>query len=397
MQATLYAAATEKPDKVGAIAENDAEVRRNDVHASDIFIRIGQHGGDVTNGSAGTSSRFTGLTTPASMSDFSSRPPLGDDPLASSFATSYAGVVSFLAVASEGSFARAGDRLGIGRSSVSRNVQKLEAQLDVRLFLRTTRSTSLTREGELFYENCQPGIERVLQALEDMRELRNGPPSGHLRIGSTPGFGRKIVAPLLHGFHTRYPEITLELLLNDRPADFTADRIDVSFRDGRMEDSGIVARQLIPMQMVVCGSPTYARLHGLPRHIDELARHRCINFRAATGRITEWQFKVDGLTRRYHPAANRTFNDIDLILQAVLDGAGLAQLPAYQVCGPLGDGRLIGCLTQYAPDDGGHYVCYLSRKHLPARIRVFVDYMTEHTRALDLQCLTPDTTLSTLK
>ena len=162
-------------------------------------------------------------------------------------------------------------------------MQKLEAQLDARLFLRTTRSTSLTREGELFYENCQPGIERIVQALEDMRELRNGPPRGHLRIASTPGFGRKIVAPLLRGFHSRYPDIALELLLNDRPADFTADRVDVSFRDGRMEDSGIVARQLIPMQMIVCASPAYARQHGLPRHVDELADHRCINFRTRVG------------------------------------------------------------------------------------------------------------------
>ncbi|MDR6407301.1 LysR family transcriptional regulator [Paraburkholderia terricola] len=340
------------------------------------------------------------------MPDQSPRRPLvgADDPFASSFATSYAGVVSFLAVANEGSFARAGDRLGIGRSSVSRNVQKLEAQLDARLFLRTTRSTSLTREGELFYENCQPGIARIAQALEDMRELRNGPPRGHLRIASTPGFGRKIVAPLLRGFHAGYPEIAVELLLNDRPADFTADRVDVSFRDGRMEDSGIVARQLIPMQMLVCASPAYARVHGLPRHIDELDTHRCINFRAASGRIREWAFKVDGLSQRRQLAAQHTFNDPDLIVQAVLDGLGIAQLPAYQVCDLLRDGQLLSCLAQHAPDDGGHYLCYLSRKQLPARVRVFIDYMTEHTRALDLQCLTTmamttaaTTTLSTVE
>jgi LysR family transcriptional regulator, regulator for bpeEF and oprC len=333
------------------------------------------------------------------MSDYPARRPVAsaDDPFSSSFATSYAGVVSFLAVANEGSFARAGDRLGIGRSSVSRNVQKLEAQLDARLFQRTTRSTSLTREGELFYENCQLGIERIAQALEDMRELRNGPPRGHLRIGATPGFGRKIVAPLLRGFHTQYPEIALELLLNDRPADFTADRIDVSFRDGRMEDSEIVARQLIPMQMIVCASPAYARKHGLPRHVDELADHRCINFRTASGCAREWEFKVDGLAQRRQPVARHTFNDADLILQAVLDGLGIAQLPAYQVCDLLGDGQLISCLAQHAPEDGGHYLCYLSRKHLPARIRVFIDYMTEHTRALDLQCLTTMTTLSTVE
>jgi LysR family transcriptional regulator for bpeEF and oprC len=338
-------------------------------------------------------------TTRTSTSAYPSRRPVAsaDDPFASSFATSYAGVVSFLAVANEGSFARAGDRLGISRSAVSRNVQKLESQLDARLFLRTTRSTSLTREGELFYENCQPGVERIAQALEDMRELRNGPARGHLRIGSTPGFGRKVIAPLLRGFHMQFPEIALELLLNDRPADFIVDRIDVSFRDGRMEDSGIVARQLIPMQMVVCASPAYARIHGLPRHVDELVRHHCINFMTVSGRVREWEFKVDGLAQRRQPVAQHTFNDADLVLQAVLDGLGIAQLPAYQVCDLLGEERLISCLAQHAPDDGGHYLCYLSRKHLPTRIRVFIDYMTEHTRSLDLQCATTMTTLSTIE
>lgn len=332
------------------------------------------------------------------MSDYRSpRPVAGSqDPFASSFATTYAGVVSFLAVANEGSFARAGDRLGIGRSSVSRNVQKLEAQLEVRLFLRTTRSTSLTREGELFYESCQPGIERIVAALDGMRDLRSGPPRGHLRIASTSGFGRKIVAPLLRDFHSRYPGITLELLLNDRPADFTADRVDVSFRDGRMEDSGIVARQLTAMQMIVCASPAYARQHGLPRHVDELADHRSINLRNASGRVKDWQFKVDGNPLRHQPAAQHTYNDPDLIVQAVLDGLGIAQLPAYQVRDLLGERQLLSCLAQYAPDDEGHYICYLSRQHLPARIRVFVDYMIEQTRAMNPPCETTVTSAPVL-
>jgi DNA-binding transcriptional LysR family regulator len=310
------------------------------------------------------------------------------DSLANSFVTSYAGVVAFLAVADEGSFSRASDRLGIGRSAVSRSVQKLEAQLDARLFHRTTRSTSLTREGELFYENCQPGVTRIVQALEDMRELRNGPPRGHLRIHSTLGFGRKVIAPLLQSFHAQYPDITLELVLDDRPADFTADRIDVSFRDGRMEDCDIVARQLIPMQVVVCASPGYAAANGLPRRIDDLTQHRCINFRTAAGRAREWEFKVDGYAQRYLPSAQHTFNDLDLILQAILHDQGIAQLPAYLVCDLLNNQKLVACLAQHAPDDGGHYLCYLSRKQLPARIRVFVDHITEQIRSLDLQCLT---------
>ncbi|HEY4144521.1 LysR family transcriptional regulator [Pinirhizobacter sp.] len=307
------------------------------------------------------------------------------DSLASSFSASYAGVVAFIAVASEGSFARAADRLGIGRSAVSRSVQKLEAQLDARLFLRTTRSTSLTREGELFYENCHPGVQRIIQALEDMRELRAGPPRGTLRISATTGFGRHIVAPLLAGFRARYPSIAIDLVLDDRPTDFTTDRVDVAFRDGRLEDSQIVAKQLIPMQMLICASPKYIRNHGLPRSIEDLARHTCINFRNATGRVAEWEFKVGGRKQTLAPSSRLTLNDADLVLQGVLDGAGIAQMGAYQACEHLREGRLVACLAQYAPDDRGHYLCYLSRQHMPGRIRVFIDYMTEAVRALDLQ------------
>jgi DNA-binding transcriptional LysR family regulator len=334
------------------------------------------------------------MDTPTPSSASAAYPQHGADSLAGSFVTSYAGVVSFLAVADEGSFSRASDRLGIGRSAVSRNVRKLEAQLDARLFHRTTRSTSLTREGELFYKNCQPGVTRIVQALEDMRELRSGPPRGHLCIHSTTGFGRKVVAPLLPGFHASHPDITLELLLDDHPADFTSGRIDVSFRDGKMEDSDIVARQLIPMQSIFCASPGYAGAQGLPRHVDDLDYHRCINLRTASGRIKEWEFKVDGLARKRQMPAEHTFNDPDLVLQAVLRDQGIAQLPAYLVCDLLRSRQLVACLAQYAPDDGGHYLCYLSRRQLPARIRVFADYITDQIRALDLQCPTIMTTLA---
>lgn len=308
----------------------------------------------------------------------------GADSLAYSFATSYAGVVAFIAVASEGNFAKAGDRLGIGRSAVSRSVQKLEDQLGTRLFLRTTRSTSLTREGERFYENCHTGVKHIVQALDDMRELREGPPAGHLRINATTGFGRKIVAPLLKGFRTAYPDISVELLLDDGPTDFTGNRIDVSFRDGRMEDSQVIAKQIVPMQMLLCAAPSYIATHSMPAEIEDLARHCCINFRLPSGRLYDWEFKVNGLARKFTPQSMLSFNDADLILQAVLEGQGIAQMAGYQVSEYLRKGMLVPCLPQYAPDDRGHYLCYLSRQHLPGRIRVFIDYMTAQIRALDL-------------
>lgn len=311
----------------------------------------------------------------------------GPDSLADSFATSYAGVMAFIAVAAEGNFAKAGDRLGIGRSAVSRSVQKLEDQLGIRLFVRTTRSTSLTAEGKRFYEQCHPGVERIIQALDDMRELREGPPTGQLRVCSTVGFGRKVVAPLLKEFREINPNISVELLLDDGPTDFTTDRVDVSFRNGRMEDSQVIAKKVIPMQMMLCASPGYAAAHGLPSNVDELEAHRCVNFRLASGRVYEWEFKESGHLRKVAPPAMLTFNDADLVLQSVLDGHGIAQMAGYQVCDHLRAGRLVACLPQHAPDDRGHYLCFLSRQHLPARMRVFIDYMTERIRALDLQIL----------
>lgn len=309
------------------------------------------------------------------------------DALASSYAATYAGVLAFIAVAHEGSFARAAERLGIGRSAVSRSVQKLEDQLDTRLFLRTTRSTSLTSEGALFYENCRPGVERMLQAIEEMQDLRAGPPRGQLRVSAPVGFGKKVVAPLLRGFREQHPGVAIDFVLDDGPPDFIADRIDVAFRNGRLDDSQAIARQLIPMQMLVCGSRAYFASHGAPQRVEDLERHRCVNLRISPNRMRDWEFKVDGLARSLLPKSDLCFNDAELMLDAVLQGEGLAQLPGYLVCELLRSGRLQACLAPYAPDERGHYVCYQSRRHLPGRVRVFVDYMIAAVRALNLHCV----------
>ena len=302
--------------------------------------------------------------------------------LAASFTASYSGVVAFIAVVSEGSFAKAGDRLGVGRSAISRSVQRLEQQLGARLFFRTTRKTSLTREGELFYENCRPGVEHIVQAVDGLRELRAGPPRGRLRVSSGISFGRTVVAPLLAGFQAEYPEVAVDLLLDDSTVDFTGEHIDIAFRDGPPEQSQIIVKQLFPMQLVVCGSPEYAKKHGLPRSVQELSEHRCINYRLPSGRIAEWELKVDGKPKRFVPPSKNSFNDPDLVLSAVLDGQGLAQLADHLICQPRRSGQLLTCLAHSAPDNRGHYLCYPSRLHLPARARAFIDYMTFHTRAL---------------
>ncbi len=312
----------------------------------------------------------------------------GDDALTTGFSASYAGVMAFIAVANEGSFSRAADRLGIGRSAVSRSVQKLEGQLGVRLFLRTTRSTSLTREGELFHEGCRPGVDRILQALEEMRDLRDGPPRGHLRISATHGFGRKVIAPLLAEFRAQFPEVSLELLLEERSLDMAADRIDVAFRDGVLEDSDVIAKHLIPMQLLVCATPDYVLAHGMPESVDDLAHHACISQRQPNGRLQPWEFRVEGRPQALEPASTLVFNDADLVLQAVLQGQGVAQLPSYQVRAALDAGVVVSCLDRYAADDRAHYLCYLSRRQLPKRVRAFIDFITSAVRALDVDVVT---------
>jgi DNA-binding transcriptional LysR family regulator len=122
--------------------------------------------------------------------------------------------------------------------------------------------------------------------------------------------------------------------------------------------------------------------------VDELSRHECINYRAGSGRISEWEFKVDGRVRKFMPEAKLTYNDPQLVLQAALDGQGVAQMPGYLVCEFLRSGALVPCLMQHAPDDRGHYICYQSRQHMPTRTRAFIDFMITSIRKSDLQCPT---------
>ncbi|SEL12206.1 DNA-binding transcriptional regulator, LysR family [Pseudoxanthomonas sp. GM95] len=311
-------------------------------------------------------------------------PPI--DSLAASFSASYAGVVAFIAVANEGSFVRAAEKLGVGRSAISRSVQKLEGQIGVRLFQRTTRTTSLTREGELFYENCKPGVARVVQAIEDMYELREGPLRGRLRVQAGLGFGRHVIAPLVSEFGQRHPQVSLELVLDDRPINFAGDRIDVAFLDGSLDDAQIVARRLIPMQWVVCASPAYLKERGAPTTLDSLSKHASVSEIATNGRSRSWKFHVNGQRQIYAPPSSLGFNDPALVLDQVLAGRGLAQLPAYQVAHHLSQGRLVACLGDLTPDDDGHFVAYLSREHMPNRLRQFVDFMVERVRLLDIDC-----------
>lgn len=297
------------------------------------------------------------------------------DARSATFGTSCTGIMAFMAVATEGSFAKAGERLGVSRSAISRNVQKLESQLSTRLFVRTTRNTHLTHEGRRFFDNCHQGIAQVEEAMNDMLELRQGPPSGLIRIGTPISFGRMVLTPLLERFSNAYPDISLDLHLDDGLLDHALDEIDVAFRSGRIEDSSIIARRLGPMRRAVCAAPSYVAAHELPATLEELAHHQCIGHRVANGRVHDWEFYRDGRAHKLTPKSRVTANNSDLVLHTVLQGWGVAQMADFQIADHVAAKELVVTLADELPNDLGHYICYPSRRHLPARTRVFIDFM----------------------
>ena len=298
------------------------------------------------------------------------------DPLSTSFSTSYANVVAFMAVVMEGSFAKAAARLDVDRSAISRSVKRLEEQLGVRLLRRTTRSLSLTTEGTLLYEHCRPGIEQIGQAFELVRELRDGPPRGTLRIGAEVDFGRRVIAPLLPAFQSAFPEISLDVILDDAPGDFIDDRIDVRFQRGPSADGHVVVRRLMPLDLTVCATASYLRWHGSPRTPEDLRQHHCIGRRLSNGRLQDWEFLVEGRLLRQRISPRHIVNDDELLARAVGEGLGIAQLPGHLVRERLEDGSLVRCLEDLAVEDGSYELCYPRRTHMPARVRVFIDHIS---------------------
>lgn len=208
-------------------------------------------------------------------------------------------------------------------------------------------------------------------------------PRSSIRISSPVTFGRRIIAPQLDKFINAYPEVKIELLLDDRPTDFATDQVDVAFRNGRVTDSQVIAKQ-VPMRMATIASPSYIAANGLPDTPEDMIHHKCINYRYWNGLGLEWEFRADGLTRKLLPGAHLTFNNFDLVLRAVLQGRGIAHLPGYLIRPYVQARELVVALPEYAPEDRGHYLCYLSRQHMPSRVRVFIDFMTEEVRALHL-------------
>lgn len=287
-------------------------------------------------------------------------------------------ITTFIRAAALGNLRKAAIDQGISPQAASQAVMQLENNLGIRLFHRTTRKLSLTQEGQRFLDSVKPGIELVTGAFAAARrstEIIEGP----LKVSAPRALGMTMFHAYFMKFCNAYPEVQLDIMLEDRFTDLVADRADVGFRGGALPSEGAIARHLLPIQMIVCAAPSYLALHGAPATIEDLARHSCTGYRMAnTGRITPWEFRINDEVAYRDITPRFCTNDGESETQAVLDGLGIGQLGSFTAAEYIRSGRLIPLLVQHVTDHEGIYMYYGHRTELPLRVRTFIDFMVMH-------------------
>jgi DNA-binding transcriptional LysR family regulator len=284
-------------------------------------------------------------------------------------------IAIFAAVVREGSFTRAADKLELSTSQVSKCVNRLERVLGARLLHRTTRRLRMTEAGSALYENSSTALAAIEDAKLAVSKLQ-GAPRGKLKVSSSTAFGTMQLPRIVRDLSAQYPELEIELVLEDRHVDLVKEGIDVAIRiTGETPDSGLVYRRLGPNRQVICASPDYIGRRGLPRTPADLASHDCI---AHSARITPrvWHLTgPDGGQVSVQINGRPTINSALAVRQAALEGLGIIELNSYLVGEDVVAGRLVRLLPQYQPKELYFYAVYAERRFLAPKIRVFVDAM----------------------
>lgn len=282
-------------------------------------------------------------------------------------------IAVFVAVVREGSFTRAADKLELSTSQVSKCVNRLERTLGARLLQRTTRRLRLTEAGSALYENSSTALAAIEEAKLAVSKLQ-GTPRGKLKVSASTAFGAMQLPAIVRDLTAQYPDLEVELILEDRHVDLVREGIDVAVRiTGEVPDSGLVYRRLAPNRQVICASPAYIERRGLPREPADLAAHDCIAHSArATPRV--WHLTgPDGEHVSVQINGRPTINSALAIRQAALEGLGIIELNSYLVGDDVAAGRLVRLLPQYRAKELSFYAVYAERRFLAPKIRVFVD------------------------
>lgn len=288
----------------------------------------------------------------------------------------FAGLSMFLVVADKRSFTAAAAELRVTPSAVSQAITALEERLGVRLLQRTTRSVGLTEAGARFLARLRPAMSEVRASFEALDELRDKP-AGVLRLNVSRVAYRDVLAAKLTAFLAKYPEIKLDLAIDDALADIVGQGFDAGVRLGETLEREMVAVRISGDQRVaVVGSPAYFAARGKPMHPRDLHAHDCINYRRRTrGEVYKWEFTDAGKDIEIAVNGRIVCNDVDVLIGAALDGLGVAHVLESSVTRELADKRLVRVLDPYCPPFPGYYLYYPSRAHLAPKLAALVDFL----------------------
>ncbi|MFP3920887.1 MAG: LysR substrate-binding domain-containing protein [Dichotomicrobium sp.] len=282
----------------------------------------------------------------------------------------------FRHVVETGSFAAASRKLGLSPAAISKNIGELEARLAVRLLNRTTRRMSLTEAGLLYYE-------RIVSVLDDLEEANSalGPmqeaPRGHLRVSAPMTLGLLCLSAAMPQFLERYPEVSVDLRMDDRRVNIIDEGIDIAIRSSdRLADSSLIARKLMSLPHVVCGAPAYFKRFGTPRSPEDLRRHNCVQF-TLSDHVDEWAFEKAGRCVAIPVDGRYKVNSSLAVRDALRAGFGLSLIPRLYVADDLDAGHLCTVLDDWATVETSVYAVYPSRRHVVAKVRAFLDFLVE--------------------
>jgi DNA-binding transcriptional LysR family regulator len=281
---------------------------------------------------------------------------------------------SFVAVATKGTLTAAALAEGVAPAVIGRRIDALEERLGVKLLVRTTRRITLTHEGAAFLEDCQ----RVLADLTGAEAAVSAGgvrASGHLRITAPAGFGRRHVAPLVPAFLAEHPEVSVSLNLSDRIVDIVNEGYDCAIRVGDLPDSSLVSVRLADNRRLCVAAPAYLQRAGIPRHPSELARHECLTLSSEASQTRGWAFRVEGEITHLRPRGRLDCSDGQVLHGWCLAGLGIAWRSTWEVAADVSAGRLQAVLEDYAAPPNGIYAVFAHAKHLPLRVRVWIDFV----------------------
>ncbi|VVD81227.1 LysR family transcriptional regulator [Pandoraea pneumonica] len=286
-------------------------------------------------------------------------------------------IETFVAVAAKGSLSAAAAMEGVAPAVIGRRIDALETRLGVKLLVRTTRRVTLTFEGSAFLEDCQ----RILHEMHNAESAVSAggvKASGHLRLSAPAGFGRRHVAPLLPVFIETHPDVTVTLDLSDRLVDLVNEGFDCAIRLGELPDSSLVSLRLGENRRVCVAAPAYLARRGTPESLEALARHNCLAFGSTANQQRGWTFSQDGKVVTIRVNGTMECTDGAVLHDWCLDGYGLAWRSWWEVGDDIRAGRLVTVLDAFAAPPIGIHAVFPQRRHLPLRVRLFIDHLKHH-------------------